>query len=335
MGRPGESQQRWIAGFAFAATLLFHLAGPFMAWAQPDGKVYRIGLLSATSHPLGMKDFLEGLRALGYIERQNIVIESRSAEGRFDRLPALATELVRLRVDVIVAAVTQASLAAKNATPTIPIVMLNVGDPVGAGLVTSLARPGGNVTGTSVPLVQVAAKSLELLKYVLPALRRVAVLRNPANTVFQAQMVQETEAAARSLKVQLQMFEARDAKEIDRAFERIANERPEALTIIGDPVFTEHRAQIAALAAKSRLPSVSAVIEYADAGGLMAYAPSFSELGARAAAHVDKILKGAKPADLPVEQATKYELVVNLKTAKAIGLTIPPSVSMRAHRVIE
>jgi putative ABC transport system substrate-binding protein len=250
-------------------------------------------------------------------------------------LPALAAELVRLRVDVIVAAVTQASLAAKNATTTIPIVMLNVGDPVGAGLVRSLARPGGNVTGTSVPLGEAAAKALEVLKQILPALRRVAVLRNPANAVFQAQLVKETEAAAQSLKIQLLMFEAGDVIEIDRAFERIVSQRPEALIVIPDPVFTVHRAQIAALAVKHRLPSVSAVIEYADAGLLAAYAPSFSELGARAAAQVDKILKGAKAGDLPVEQATKYELVVNLKTAKSIGLTIPPSVSLRAHRVIE
>jgi putative ABC transport system substrate-binding protein len=335
MGHLGRSQKRWIPSFAFAAAIIFHLAGLSMAWAQPDGKVYRIGILSATPHPLGMDDFLESLRVLGYIERQNVVFESRSAEGRFERLPALAAELVRLRVDVIVAAVTQASLAAKNATTTIPIVMLNVGDPVGAGLVRSLARPGGNVTGTSVPLGEAAAKALEVLKQILPALRRVAVLRNPANAVFQAQLVKETEAAAQSLKIQLLMFEAGDVIEIDRAFERIVSQRPEALIVIPDPVFTVHRAQIAALAVKHRLPSVSAVIEYADAGLLAAYAPSFSELGARAAAQVDKILKGAKAGDLPVEQATKYELVVNLKTAKSIGLTIPPSVSLRAHRVIE
>jgi putative ABC transport system substrate-binding protein len=179
------------------------------------------------------------------------------------------------------------------------------------------------------------AKSLEVLKHVLPKLRRVAVLWNPANPVLQAQMVKETEAAARSLEIQLRMFGARDAKEIDTALEAMARERPETLTVIVDPVFIGHRTQIAALAAKSRLPSVSAFSEYADAGGLMAYAPSFFELGVRAAAHVDKIPKGAKPADLPVEQATKYELVLNLKTAKVLGLTIPPALLLRADRVIE
>jgi putative ABC transport system substrate-binding protein len=328
-------RSRWIAVGALAVAVLLQSAGPPLAWAQTDAKVHRIGLLSPTSQPLGMSDFLEALRALGYVEGQNVVLESRSANGRFDRLPTLAAELVRLRVDVIVASVTQASLAAKGATTTIPIVMLNVGDPVGAGLVASLARPGGNVTGTSVPLVQTAAKSLELLTHVLPDLRRVAVLRNPANMVFQAQMVTETESAARAVGIRLRMLEARDAKEIARAFGAMAAERPEALVVIADPVFTAQRAQIAGLAAKHRLPSVSATIEYAEAGGLLAYAPSFSELGARAAAQVDRILKGARPADLPVEQATRYELVVNLKTARAIGLTIPAAVSMRAHRVIE
>jgi putative ABC transport system substrate-binding protein len=308
------------------------LAAPLGAEAQ---KVYRIGLLSPSSEGLGVGPLREGLRNLGYVEGHNVLIESRSAEGRFDRLPALAAELVRLRVDVIVAVVTQASLAAKNATTTIPIVMLNVGDPVGAGLVTSLARPGGNVTGTSVQGVQIAAKSLEVLRHVLPTLRRVAVLWNPANPVFQAQMLKETETAARSLEIQLQTFGAGEAKDVDKAFQSMARERFEALTVIVDPVFINNRAHIAALAAKHRLPSVSAFTEYAVAGGLIAYAPSFSEMAFRAAVQVDKILKGAKPADLPVEQATKYELVINLKTAKALGLTIPPALLARADQVIE
>ena len=213
--------------------------------------------------------------------------------------------------------------------------MLNVGDPVGAGLVASLARPGSNVTGTSVQAVEIAAKSLEGLKQILPGLRRVAVLWNPANPVFQAQMIKETEAAARSLEIQLQMFGAQDAKEIDKAFEVMARERPTALTVIVDPVFIEQRTRIATLATKSRLPSVSTFSEYAEAGGLMAYAPSFFELGIRAAAQVDKILKGSKPSDLPVERPTKFELVINAKTAKALGLTIPPSVLARADHVIQ
>jgi putative ABC transport system substrate-binding protein len=321
---------------AFLGTLAGGLlAAPLVAEAQTPGKVYRIGLLSPASQGLGIEAFREGLRALGYVEGHNIVIEYRSAEGRFDRLPDLAAQLVLLKVDVIVAVVTQASLAAKNATSTIPIVMLAVGDPVGAGLVASLARPGRNITGTSALAVEIAGKSLEMLKHVVPKLRLVAVIWNPANAVFQAQMVKETEVAARALGIQLQMFAARDSEEIDRAFGAVTRERAAALTVIVDPVFIAHRARIAALAVKSRLPSVSAFKEYAEAGGLMAYAANFSEPGRRAASYVDKILKGAKPADLPVEEATKFELVINLKTAKALGLTVPPSLLQRADQVIE
>ena len=320
---------------AITTVVLVLLAMPLASRAQPAGRVYRIGLLSPTSQAAGIEAFREGLRTLGYVEGHNVVIEHRSADGRFDRLPDLAAELVRLKVDVIVAVVTQASLAAKNATKTIPIVMVGVGDPVGSGLVTSLARPGGNVTGTSYPVVEVAGKSLEVLKEVVPKLHRVAALWNPANAVFQAQMVKETEAAARALGIQLRLLGARDAHEINAAFEAIAKERPEALAVIADPVFVAHRTQIATLAAKSHLPSVSTFNEYADAGGLMAYAPSFFEPGVRAAAQVDKIFKGVKPADLPVERATKYALVLNVKTAKALGLTIPTSVSVRADRIIE
>jgi putative tryptophan/tyrosine transport system substrate-binding protein len=311
------------------------LVVPLVVEAQPAGKVYRIGLLSPTSQGLGVEAFREGLRALGYVEGHNVVVEHRSAQGRFDRLPELAAELVRLRVDVIVTVVTQASLAAKNATETIPIVMLAVGDPVGAGLVTSLAHPGGNVTGTSVQAVEVGGKSLELLKNAIPKLRVVAVLWNPANPIFQAQMVKETEAAARALGIQLRMLAARDAKEIDRAFAAMTGERAEALTVLVDPVFIAHLSRIAALAANSRLPSISGFREYAEAGGLMAYAANFSELGRRTALYVDKILKGAKPADLPVEQPTKFEFIINQKTAKALGLTIPQSLLLRADEVIQ
>jgi putative ABC transport system substrate-binding protein len=321
---------------AFIGTLTSGLLGaPLAGEAQQAGKVNRIGLLSPVSQGLGIEAFREGLRTLGYVEGHNIVVEYRSAEGRFDRLPDLAAQLVRLKVDVIVAVVTQASLAAKNATGTIPIVMLAVGDPVGAGLVASLARPGGNVTGTSVLAVEIAGKSLEMLKDFIPKLRVVAAIWNPANAVFQAQMLKETEVAARALGIQLQMFAARDSEEIDRAFEAVTRERAGALIVIVDPVFIAQRTRITALAAKSRLPSVSAFEEYAEAGGLMAYAATFSEPGRRAASYVDKILKGAKPADLPVEEATKFELVINLKTAKALGLTIPPSLLQRADQVIE
>lgn len=330
---PPARHRRRIAHFASTALLLMLLIAAPVAAAQPAGKVNRLGLLSPTSQWVGMDAFREGLRTLGYVEGRNLVIEHRSADGRFDRLPGLAAELVRLRVEVIVAVVTQASLAAKNATKTIPVVMVAVGDPVQAGLVPSLARPGGNVTGTSFPSVEVAGKSLEALKGVVPALRSVAVLRNPANAVFQALMVQETEAAALSLGVRLRMFGARDAEEIERTFEAVAAGRFDGLIVIADPVFTRHRMRIAALAVKHRLPSASASGGYADAGGLIAYAPSFLEPSARAAVYVDKILKGAKPADLPVEQATKYELVLNLKTAKALGLAIPPSI--QADRIVE
>jgi putative ABC transport system substrate-binding protein len=311
------------------------LAAPLAAEAQPAGKLYRIGLLSPTSQSLGIEPIRVGLRTLGYVEGHNLVIEYRSAEGRFDRLPDLAAELVRLHVDVIVALVTQASLAAKNATSTIPIVMMAVGDPVGAGLVASLARPGGNVTGTSGMAVEVASKLLELLQQVAAKIHRVSVLWNPANAVFQGQMVKATEAAGRSMGIQLQMLAARDVKEIDRAFAALTKGRAEALIVLPDPVFVAQHSRIAAFAARSRLPSVSGSRGYAEEGGLITYGPDFFELGRRTAAYVDRILKGAKPGDLPIEQATKFELVINLKTAKALGLTIPPSLLQRADQVIE
>jgi putative ABC transport system substrate-binding protein len=313
------------------------LAAPLPGEAQQAEKMYRVGLLSPTTHGLGIEALREGLRTLGYVEGRNLVVEQRSAEGRFDRLPELAAELVRRRVDVIVAVVTQASLAAKNATKTIPIVMLAVGDPVGAGLVASLAQPGGNITGTSFQNVEVAGKSLELLKNAIPKVRVVAVLWNPANPVYQAQMVKETEAAARALGIQLRLLAARDANEIDKAFTTMTGERADALVVIVDPLFTAAPTptRIAALAVTSRLPSISAFREYAEAGGLMAYAADFAERGRRTAVYVDKILKGTRPGDLPIEQPTKFELVINLKTAKALGLMIPPLVLGRADQVIE
>ena len=311
------------------------LAAPLAVAAQQPGKVYRIGLLSPTSQSPSIEAIREGLRTLGYVEGQNLVIEYRSAEGRFDRLPDFAVELVRLHVDVIVAVVTQASVAAKNATSTIPIVMMAVGDPVGAGLVASLARPGGNVTGTSGMAVEVASKLLELLQQVAARIHRVSVLWNPANEVFQGQMVKATEAAARSMGIQLQMLAARDVKEIDRAFAAMTKGRAEALVVLPDPVFVAQHSRIAVFAARNRLPSVSGSSGYAEEGGLITYGPDFFELGRRTAAYVDRILKGAKPGDLPIEQATKFELAINLKTAKALGLTIPPSLLQRADQVIE
>jgi putative ABC transport system substrate-binding protein len=269
------------------------------------------------------------------VEGSHISIEYRFADGNFDRLPELASELTRLQVHVLVATVTQASLAARNATNTIPIVMVGVADPVATGLVRSLARPGGNVTGTSSVSAVTAAKSLELLKELVPNLRRVAVLWNPVNRVFQEQAVRETEAAARLLGIQLQMLEARDLESIERAFEVMSRERIVALNVLPDPTTTAYARRIAALAAKGRLPSVGATTAYAEAGGLMAYGPSFYELSRSAAGYVAKILKGAKPSDLPIEQPTKFEYVINLKTANQLGLTIPPSLRLRADRIIE
>ena len=323
-----------VVGLAIWAVLL---ALSFPTAAQQAKKIPRIGFLasvSASSDTDRIEAFRQGLRELGYVEGQNVTIEYRWADGRFEQLPDLAAELVRLKVDVIVAVVTQASLAAKKATGTIPIVMVGVSDPVGSGLVASLARPGTNITGTSSMTAEIIGKLLELLKETLPKISRVAALWNPANPVFQALQLRETEVAARALGVQLQILEARGPDEIDRAFAAMVKERTKALLILGDPVFTSHRKRIADLAAKYRLPAVSGTREYVEAGGLMAYGPSFPDMHRRAATYVDKILKGTKPADLPVEQPKKFEFIINLKAAKQIRLTIPPNVLARADKVI-
>jgi putative ABC transport system substrate-binding protein len=306
------------------------------AQAQQPGRVPRIGFLLPYSPgpDARVEAFRQGLREFGYVEGQNVAIEYRWADGRFEQLPALAEDLVRLKVDVIVAAVTQASLAAKRATGAIPIVMVAVSDPVGSGLVASLARPGANITGTSSMTAEVVGKQLELLKQTVPKISRVAALWNPANPIFQAIQRKETEAAARTLGVQLRIVEARGPDEIESAFATIARERTRALLVLGDPVFRSHRKRIADLAANGRLPTVSGTTEFVDAGGLMAYGPSFTDMNRRAAYYVDRILKGTKPADLPVEQPTKFELIINLKAAKQIGLTIPPNVLARADKVI-
>jgi len=323
-----------VVGLAIWAVLL---ALSFPAGAQQAKKIPRIGFLasvSASSDADRIEAFRQGLRELGYVEGQNVTIEYRWADGKFEQLPDLAAELVRLRVDVIVAVVTQASLAAKKATGTIPIVMVGVSDPVGSGLVASLARPGTNITGTSSMTAEIVGKLLELLKETVPKISRVAALWNPANSVFQALQLRETEAAARALGVQLRILEARGPDEIDRAFAAMVKERTKALLILGDPVFTSHRKRIADLAAKYRVPAVSGTREYVEAGGLMAYGPSFPDMHRRAATYVDKILKGTKPADLPVEQPKKFEFIINLKAAKQIRLTIPPNVLARADTVI-
>jgi len=311
-------------------------AWPLAARAQQAGKIPRIGFLSPNAALSAQgRNFLQGLRELGYVEGKDIFIEYRFAGGRFKRLPAFAAELVRHDVDVIVAVVTQASLAAKAATKTIPVVMLAVSDPVASRLVTSLARPGGNVTGTSSQTAEVSGKSLQLLKEVVPKLSRVAVLWNPANAIFQAQLLKATERAAGVLGLQLREFGARNTDELDRAFAAIGKVNVGALMVLGDPTLIAHKARIIDFAAKHRLPAIYGTVDHAKAGGLMSYGPDIAGQFQRGAFYVDKILKGAKPADLPVEQPTKFQLVINLKTAKALGLIIPPPLLIRADKVVE
>ncbi|HKY08207.1 MAG TPA: ABC transporter substrate-binding protein [Candidatus Binatia bacterium] len=317
----------------FAIVLTFTFAG-LEARAEQTKNIPRIGFLSPTSDDSRVEAFRQGLRELGYADGRNIAIEYRWADGNFERLPQLAIDLVRLKVDIMVAVVTQASLAAKKATSTIPIVMIGVADPEGSALVASLARPGANITGTSSMTAEIVGKQFELLKDTLPKIARVAALWNPANPIFQGIQRKQAENAARALSVQLQIVEARGPEEIDRAFGALSRDRARALIILNDPVFTAERKRIAELAGKYRIPSVSGTLEYTEAGGLMAYGPSFPEMYKRAAAYVDKILKGTKPADLPVERPTKFEFVIHLKAAKQIGLTVPPDVLARADKVI-
>ena len=310
---------------------------PLAARAQPTAKVPRIGWLSpgsATSDENFLGSFRDGLRELGWAVGQNIAIEPRWAEGKFERLPDLAAELVRLKVDVIVANVTQASLAAKHATTTIPVVMVGVGDPLGSGLVDSLARPGGNVTGPSSMLAEASVKQLALLKETVPRASPVAVLWNPANPVWQKAALRETEAAARAMGLRLQLLGARGPDELEEAFAGMTRERAGALFVPADIIFVRHARQMAELAARHRLPAMYGFREHVEAGGLMSYAANFAVMFRRAATFVDKMLKGAKPGDLPVEQPTKFELVINLRTSKALGITIPQSVLQLADEVI-
>ena len=306
------------------------LAAPIAAGAQPVGKVFRIGSLGA-----GTPDALrQSLREAGYVEGPNLVIEWRDAGGKPERFDDLAAELVRLKVDVIVAANPAATLAAKRATASIPIVMVNTPDPVQLGLVASLGRPGGNITGTTTLSADVSVKQLELLKEAVPRALRFAILGNPTNP-WHPLAVKGAEAAARLLAVQLQIQEARSRKELDEAFAVMSRDRADAVVVLADPMIFFYRTRVADLAAKRRLPAMYGVRGHVDAGGLMSYWANQAELYQRVASYVDRILKGAKPADLPVEQPSKFELVINLKTAKALGLTIPPSVLARADQVIE
>ena len=311
------------------------LGRPLAAEAQQAGKTPRVGYLGTrTLADFAVEAFRQALHELGWVEGQNIVVEWRFAEGKLERLPELAAELVRLKPDVIVAQATPGATAAKNATQTIPIVMVPVTDPVALGLVTSLARPGGNITGVSANSVEIVGKQLALLKETLPKVRRVAILLNPANPTTR-DVLKEANAAARSLGVQLQPVEARDADQLDAAFAAMVRERAEGVLVMQDTAFVLYRQRFADLAAKSRLPAAYGWKEHVEAGGLMSYGASLRDLFRRGATFVDRILKGAKPGDLPVEQPTKFELIINLKTAKALGLTIPRSLLSRADHIIE
>ena len=323
------------------AVVLLLLAAPFAtAAAQSPGTVPRVGFLGPNTrspNPRTLNAFLQGLRELGWVEGTNLVIEYRWAEGRSDRLPGLAAELVRLKVDVIFASSTSAAVAAKNATRTIPIVMATGGDVVGLGLAASLARPGGNVTGLTYDVgLHTNAKGLELLKETVPNVRRVAILASPANPSY-TPSIERVRVAARALGVQLQVLDVQGPNEFDSAFAAMAQERAGALLVFSGPEFAADRTRtrLLELAAKSRRPTMYAARAYPEAGGLMSYGVDLRDSFRRAATYVDKILKGAKPADLPIEQPTKFELVVNLKAAKALGLTIPQSVLLRADQVIE
>jgi putative ABC transport system substrate-binding protein len=321
-----------------AGTGAMLLAAPLAAEAQQPGKVYRIGYLSAPTresveHVLQV--FVRALRELGWVDGQNLIIEYRWAEGKTEHLPALAAELVQRKVDVIVAPAASAAVAAKNATSSIPIVMIFPIDPVETKLVASLARPGGNVTGTTfTPTPEIFGKQLGLLKEAIPHASRVAILSNPRDASSQRSLLdKEVERAARSLRVRLQRLDARDPGEFDTAFAAMARERADGLLVVGG--FLIHRTRLAGLAAEHHLPTMYGFAEYVTAGGLMAYGVNMSNFVGRAAVYVDKILKGAKPADLPVEQPTKFELVINLKTAKTLGLIIPQSLLQRADEVIQ
>jgi putative ABC transport system substrate-binding protein len=313
------------------------LAFSLPAEAQPSGKIPRIGFLGNSTPALEenlVAPFREGLRDLGYVEGRNILIEYRWAEGKYERFPTLIAELIALNVDVIVTAGTPASLAVKKATTTIPLVMIAVGEPVATGLVASLARPGGNITGLTSISPEIEGKRLELLREVVPKISRVAVLWNAGSPV-QVIQEKETREAAQVLGMKILSLGVRSREEIEEAFATIVRERPAALLVLADRLFLHHRAAIMDFATKHRLPGVHAYVELVEAGGLMSYGPSYSGMHRRAAYFVDRILKGAKPADLPVERPAKFEFIVNLKAAKQIGLTIPSHVLARADRVIK
>jgi putative ABC transport system substrate-binding protein len=324
---------------AIAALLGLGAAAPLASFAQQQGKVWRVGFLTQRRRPDSIDaDFIgalpRGLRELGYVEGRNLMMVWRFADGKFERLPDLASELVRLKVDAIVSGSSQAIGALQKATTTIPIVMATSGDPIGSGFVKSLARPGGNITGLSNLTSDIGAKQLELLLGMVPKLSSVAVLVNPVNPSL-ATFLKNVQSAAHGIGVNVLPVEARTAQEIEYAFSTMSEGKARALIVAVDALFIQQYRRIAELAAKHRLPSVSQLREYAEAGGLMSYGPNLAEQFRRAAAYVDKIFKGAKPGDLPVEQSATFEFLINKKTAKALGLAIPQSVLLRADRVVE
>ena len=308
-------------------------AWPLAARAQQGRKIPRIGVL--WPNPPAMFDFMrQGLKDFGYVEGQNIVFEFRWAEGKLDQLPEMATELVRLQVDVIVTLAPQATLAAKQATQSIPIVFVAMGDPVASGVVPSLARPGANVTGTTRMISEMSAKHVELLKEAVPSLSKLAVLWNPTNTSHRPAL-QAVEAAARSLSLPFEPLQVRAVAELDGTFDSIIREKADGVLFIADPIFFIQLKRMADFVASSRLPAIANFTEFPKLGGLMGYAPSLPDEFRHAAGHIDKILKGAKPADLPVEQPTRFQLVINLKTAKALGVKISDNLLSLADEVIE
>jgi ABC-type uncharacterized transport system substrate-binding protein len=311
------------------------LAAPHAAHAQQAGKVYRIGILEtipAARNAANLDALRRGLRDVGYVEGRNLVIEYRSADGRAERFSDLASELVRLKVDLIVTRGTPAARAAKHATGTIPVVMATMGDPY--ALVASYAQPGGNITGVTTFSTELTGKRIELLKELVPGLSRIGLLHNMGNPASPPEW-EETKTAARSLGLQAELLDVRSQDDLGRAFERAVRQHVDALLIGADGLTQMHQHTIVDLVARKRLPAAYPAREFVEAGGLMAYAVSYPDLYYRFASFVDKIFKGARPADLPVEQPTKFELVINLKTAKALGLTIPPSVLARADEVIQ
>jgi len=310
---------------------------PLTTASQDPRKLPRIGFLGNSTAILEANlvgPFREGLRDLGYVDGRNIVIEYRWAEGSYERFPSLIAELLAMKVDVIVTAGTPAALAVKKATASVPLVMVAVGDPVGTGLVGSLGRPGGNATGLTSIAPELEGKRLELLREVLPKISRVAVLWNPANA-YQIGSEKEVQAAAKALRISVISLPVQNLKELGNAFAAILREHPDALVVLADRVFLHNRERIADFAITNRLPGMNGYRELVEAGGLMSFGPSYAVMHRQAATYVDKILKGSKPADLPIEQPAKFELVMNLKTAKALGLTIPQSVLLRADEVIQ